>query len=98
MIFLPNKNAGLVNALLGKVIFVRYLIDRKVKMKFDGKLRTWTNKEFCQLLDNPKQMEQFFDYLQDKEKGFNGDLFPLSATEYKQIKNTEKTLKIRIIL
>ena len=83
-----DKNAGLVNALLGKVIFVRYLIDRKVKMKFDGK-KTWTNKEFCQLLDNPKQMEQFFDYLQDKEKGFNGDLFPLSATEYKQIKKED---------
>jgi hypothetical protein len=84
-----EKRAKLVNAILGKVIFVRYLIDRKVKMKFDGKLRTWTNTEFCELLDSPQQIQQFFEYLEDKEKGFNGDLFPLSASEYKQVRKSD---------
>ncbi len=70
------------NALIGKVIFVRYLIDRRVKMKFDDKLRIWTNNEFCDLLQNPNSAIAFFDYLEDDERGFNGDLFPLSQVEY----------------
>lgn len=75
----------IVNALIGKAIFVRYLIDRKVKMKFDGKLRTWSNDEFCDLLNSPKSIRDFFDYLEDNENGFNGDLFPLTSAEYKKI-------------
>jgi len=93
-----EKRAKLVNALLGKVIFVRYLIDRKVKMKFDGKLRTWSNQEFCELLDNPQQIEQFFEYLEDKDKGFNGDLFPLSPDEYKQVKKSDYQVLKRLLL
>ena len=93
-----EKRAKLVNALLGKVIFVRYLIDRKVKMKFDGKLRTWTNPEFCELLDNPKQIQAFFEYIDDKEKGFNGDLFPLSVSEYKQVRKNDYQVLKRLLL
>ncbi|MDE3183885.1 MAG: N-6 DNA methylase [Bacteroidota bacterium] len=93
-----EKRAKLVNAILGKVIFVRYLIDRKVKMKFDGKLRTWTNVEFCDLLDSPHQIQQFFEYLEDKEKGFNGDLFPLSASEYKQVRKSDYQVVKRLLL
>lgn len=94
-----NENrAKLVNALLGKIIFVRYLIDRKVKMKFDGKSRTWSNVEFCELLDSPERIQAFFEYLEDKDKGFNGDLFPLSSSEYKQVgKNDYQVLK-RLLL
>ena len=80
-----GNRAKLVNAILGKIIFVRYLIDRKVKIKFDGKLRVWTNEEFCQLLEFPDEVQLFFRYLEDKDKGFNGDLFPLSPSEYQQI-------------
>lgn len=93
-----EKRAKLVNAILGKVIFVRYLIDRKVKMKFDGKLRTWTNAEFCELLDNSQQIQQFFEYLEDKEKGFNGDLFPLSVNEYKQVRKSDYQVLKRLLL
>ena len=93
-----EKRAKLANALLGKVIFVRYLIDRKVKMKFDGKLRTWTNQEFCELLDDPQQVQQFFDYLEDKEKGFNGDLFPLSSSEYRQVRKTDYQVLKKLLL
>jgi len=93
-----EKRAKLVNAILGKVIFVRYLIDRKVKMKFDGKLRTWSNAEFCKLLDNPQQIQAFFEYLEDKEKGFNGDLFPLSQSEYKQVRKSDYQVLKRLLL
>lgn len=93
-----EKRAKLVNALLGKVIFVRYLIDRKVKMRFDGKLRPWSNQEFCKLLDDHQQIEQFFEYLEDKDKGFNGDLFPLSSDEYKQVKKSDYQVLKRLLL
>lgn len=94
-----NENrAKLVNALLGKIIFVRYLIDRKVKMKFDGKSRTWSNIEFCELLDNSERIQAFFEYIEDKDKGFNGDLFPLSSSEYKQVGKDDYQVLKRLLL
>ena len=38
-----EKRAKIANSIIGKVIFVRYLIDREVKMRFDGRLRKWSN-------------------------------------------------------
>ncbi|GAQ13480.1 restriction modification enzyme [Myroides odoratimimus] len=94
-----NENrAKLVNSLLGKIIFVRYLIDRKVKMKFDGKSRTWSNIEFCELLDNPERIQAFFEYIEDKDKGFNGDLFPLSSSEYMQVDTSDYQVLKRLLL
>lgn len=74
----------LANSLLGKIIFVRYLIDRKIKIDFErnGNSRNWTNDEFCALLNNKGQVKAFFRYLKDK---FNGDLFPISDDEFDQI-------------
>ena len=37
------------------------------------------------MLANPQEVQNFFEYLEDKEKGFNGDLFPLSDNEYKRL-------------
>lgn len=90
-------DAKIVNAIIGKSIFVRYLIDRGVKMKYDGRLRKWTNNEFCELLDSPKKIKDFFDYLEDTEKGFNGDLFPLTASEYKQVKKEDYLVVKRLL-
>lgn len=78
-------DAKIANAIIGKCIFVRYLIDRKVKMRFDDKLRIWTNSEFCELMNHPQRAQAFFDYLEDNERGFNGDLFPLLISDYKKI-------------
>lgn len=70
----------LANTLLGKVIFVRYLIDRKVKIDFkqSGESKPWTNNEFCNLLSDKEQVKLFFKYLKSK---FNGDLFPINDAE-----------------
>jgi hypothetical protein len=70
----------LTNSLIGKVIFVRYLIDRGVKLDFEqkGESRKWTNQEFCELLSNKNKVKAFFQYLKDK---FNGDLFPITENE-----------------
>ena len=78
-------DSKIANALIGKVIFVRYLIDRKVKLCFEGISKYWTNEEFCILLNDPKKTKDFFDYLENSETGFNGDLFPLRDEEYIQI-------------
>lgn len=65
---------SLSNALIGKCIFIRYLIDRNVRINFDGELRAWTNNELCQLLENKNQAIQFLNYLKDQ---FNGEAFLL---------------------
>lgn len=85
------------NSIIGKCIFVRYLIDRKVKMKFDNKLRTWSNDEFCNLLTRPNEIIEFFNYLEDNERGFNGDLFPLNSDEYGEV-SEEDYLVIKRLL
>lgn len=66
-------------------------------MKFDGKLRTWSNDEFCELLNHPKMVKDFFDYLEDNERGFNGDLFPLTSGEYKKIKKEDFQVLQRLL-
>jgi len=93
-----NKlNAKVTNALIGKCIFIRYLIDRKVKMRFDDRLRTWTNAEFCELFNSTKRVRQFFEYIEDNDKGFNGDLFPLSTTEYSKITKEDYSVLRRLL-
>lgn len=73
------------NSLIGKVIFIRYLIDRKIKLSFDGEARVWGKEEFSELLLNKEQVFEFFTHLQSKDKGFNGDLFPISKTDFYNI-------------
>ncbi|MHB8207438.1 Eco57I restriction-modification methylase domain-containing protein [Mucilaginibacter sp.] len=73
------------NALLGKSIFIRYLIDREVKLNFEGESRSWKNIEFCELLNAPSKTKEFFDYLQDKNKGFDGDLFPITDSDFNKL-------------
>ena len=83
-----SEKIKLTNALLGKAIFIRYLIDRKIKISFDGKQCIWKNEDFCSLLDDPLRVRQFFDYLADPDKGFNGNLFSIDDSEYKKIPKT----------
>ncbi|MDR0303396.1 MAG: SAM-dependent methyltransferase [Chitinispirillales bacterium] len=87
----------LTNALLGKTIFVRYLIDKKVKISFDDKSRTWTNDDFCELLNNHEKTNKFFNRLADPDKGFNGNLFPIENSEYEQIPITAYSIIKRLL-
>ena len=88
-----NLQKEIANALIGKVIFVRYLIDRRVKIGFNGKARLWTNDDFCKLLKHKGNSDQFFKHLEDK---FNGDMFSLKESEYQQI--TQNCLQVLIDL
>lgn len=72
---------NVANALIGKVIFVRYLIDRNIKIGFEGE-KHWSNSDFCSLLSNKNNAIKFFKYLEEK---FNGDMFKLDDSEYLHI-------------
>ncbi|MDR3047251.1 MAG: N-6 DNA methylase, partial [Bacteroidales bacterium] len=91
------QNIKITNALLGKIIFVRYLIDREVKLNFDNNHKAWTNDDFCSLLKYQNKTERFFNYLSDPNQGFNGDLFPLTKAEYAQIPKEAYEVLIRLL-
>ncbi len=81
----------LANALLGRVIFIRYLIDRKVKLSFKGEKQLLNNEKFISILNNKKDTYILFKYLKSHD-GFNGDWFPILENEELQVK--ESQLKI----
>jgi len=92
-----NLYRKITNALLGKIIFVRYLIDRKVILNFEGQSKIWTNTDFCNLLENIEKTKAFFDYLADPEIGFNGDLFPITNAEYSIIPTNAYKILIKLL-
>ncbi len=75
----------LANKLLGKVIFIRYLIDRKVKLHFRNIPKYWSNDDLLVLFNDKNLVWEFFEYLQDSENGFNGDLFRIDKREFDTI-------------
>ncbi|MFO7868896.1 MAG: DNA methyltransferase [Bacteroidales bacterium] len=74
--------ASIANALIGKIIFVRYLIDREVKIGYGNKSGYLTNEYLCSILSIKENAIKFFKYL---EKKFNGDMFLLKDKEYQSI-------------
>jgi hypothetical protein len=92
-----KQHIKITNALLGKIIFIRYLIDKKVELNFEDKSKIWDNDDLCNLLRNHKRTKQFFDYLADHKIGFNGDLFPLTSKEYSMIPKDVYNIIIRLL-
>ena len=87
----------ITNALLGKIIFIRYLIDRKVRLNFEGTPKIWKNNDLCKLLSNRKKTKLFFEYLADPDMGFNGELFPLTSKEFNMIPKEAFEIIIRLL-
>jgi hypothetical protein len=77
-----NLNIKISNALIGKIIFIRYLIDRNVRIGFTGENILWSNIDLIHLLGDRTSSISFFKYLQKK---FNGDMFFLDDNEYDKI-------------
>lgn len=96
LLILDGLSIDLTNSLLGKVIFVRYLIDREVKLDFEkeGTSRKWTNTEFCRLLSENQNVKDFFKYLKKK---FNGDLFPISDDELDSISSSSLSIIVNLL-
>ena len=75
-----EDHMDIANALLGRIIFIRYLIDRNVLLKFEGKHKTLTNEELKKILLSKERTYNLFRYLKSKN-GFNGDWFPVEDVE-----------------
>ncbi len=63
------------NFLIGRIVFIRYLIDREVYITFKGEKKKWTNEALCQLLSSKEDIYRFF------EEVLRGNLFPIEAVE-----------------
>ena len=85
----------IANALIGKCIFVRYLIDRGVYLSFEGNREQWKKEKFCEILQDTNRTKQFFDYLKNK---FNGDdVFAISDDEYTNVTKNVLNVLIRLL-
>ncbi len=89
---LKYKNLGveaysIVNALIGRLLFIRYLIDRNVKIHFedytDGKL---TVTDLNKILSSKEETFRLFAHL----RRFNGDLFPFGDNNKKNDRIDER--------
>lgn len=86
--------ASVANALIGKIIFVRYLIDRKVKIGYGDKNGYLTNEYLCTILSIKENTIKFFKYLEEK---FNGDMFFLKEEEYQSITDDSLSTIIKLL-
>jgi hypothetical protein len=85
----------IANALIGKCIFVRYLIDRGVYLSFEGNREQWAKEKFCEILQDVDRTKRFFDYLKNK---FNGDdVFAISDDEYAKVTKDILNVLIRLL-
>lgn len=66
-----NLHPKIANSLIGRVIFIRYLIDRKVELK---KYKILQKEDFYNLLS---EKEKAYDFFKQVRNDFNGNLFPL---------------------
>lgn len=86
----PSASVSIAHALLGRAIFVSYLVDRGLLDALFFQ-REYHCTSFPDLLDNPKATYAFFGWLR---KTFNGDLFPFQKDEQKSV---EQTNALRIV-
>lgn len=84
------------NALLGKIIFFRYLIDRKVRLNYEGK-DVWSNEDLCNCLQNINKFKAFVRHIEDKNTGFNGDMFRINEIEFQKIDQGALNVLIRLL-
>lgn len=64
------------NSLIGRIIFIRYLIDRKINLNFNNQKKALTNDELKVILSDKQETYKLFEYLKSND-GFNGDWFPI---------------------
>lgn len=84
------------NALLGKIIFFRYLIDRHVRLNYQEK-ELWSNDDLCNCLSNRNEFIAFIRHIENKDTGFNGDMFRISESEFDTIGLDALNVLIRLL-
>ena len=76
---------------------MRYLTDRHIVLRFEGVKKALTNDDLIELLQDKNRLSDLFETLQDKEKGFNGDLFKISREELVTIPDAALNVLIRLL-
>ncbi len=75
----------IANRLIGRLLFVRYLIDRRVEFKgqnfLEGNDKVTRQKSLNNMIESKDTLYNFFKYLNSK---FSGDLFPLTEESVNQ--------------
>ena len=73
----------IANALIGRLLFIRYLIDRRVKIHFGNyPEQRLTNDDLIEILGSAQNTFALFEHL---KKEFNGDLFPFIDIEKERV-------------
>jgi hypothetical protein len=86
--------SNITNNLIGRLIFVRYLIDRDIVIGFnDNNNGVLSNDSLCNVLKSESKTYKLFEYLRNK---FNGNLFPIDKEEKELVK--KEHLKVLIDL
>ena len=88
---------NLTNRLIGKIIFLRYLTDRNVMLRFEGKTQALTNPDIIELLQDRARLSSLFDALQDSKTGFNGDLFKITRDELESVPDEALNVLVRLL-
>ena len=88
---------NLTNRLIGKIIFLRYLTDRNVMLRFEGKTQALTNPDIIELLQDRARLSGLFDALQDSKTGFNGDLFKITRDELESVPDEALNVLVRLL-
>jgi hypothetical protein len=75
-----NLVPSIANKLIGRLIFTRYLIDRKIKIDFNENNNGFlSNEELLALIRDRDALYKLFEFLNSR---FKGDLFPLDGEKY----------------
>ena len=88
---------NLTNRLIGKIIFLRYLTDRNVMLRFEDETRALTNPDIIELLQDRVRLSNLFVALQDSQTGFNGDLFKITREELDTIPDEALKVLVRLL-
>ncbi len=73
----------IANNLIGRILFIRYLIDRQVRIQ----KKLWTNYDLCEVLSKGVDATYgLFEYLQSQDN-YNGDLFPIEGGEKSKVRS-----------
>jgi hypothetical protein len=95
-----NIDSHIANSLIGRIIFIRYLIDRKVKFNFNETFNTedieLKKKELIKVLSSKEETYSLFRYLKS-DKGFNGDWFPIDEEKEKLVYETHLLILKRLV-
>ena len=84
--------SGIVcNRLIGRLLFIRYFIDRKIQFKKeDGSCFFDSDKEkFATAIKDKNALYSFFEYFKEK---YNGDLFPVTEDEINNVTTEHLTI------